>query len=129
VVDQPVITTPLATLESAVVALHPGECVGCALPLTGTPMHRLWSYLTLPIRRRRAERVFADSGADVISRWGVDPNIESPSCLFDLDSSADVYAGARLRPRGSKVALRRALARIFGCDPALGAIVIVGRKR
>jgi len=129
VVDEPVVTTRLATLQSAVVALRPGEYVGCALPLTGTPVHRVWSYLTLPIRRRQAERVFVDSGADVIGRWGVDPNIESPSCLFDLDSSADRYAGAHLRPRGSKVALRRALARVFGCDPALGAIVIVGRKR
>jgi hypothetical protein len=129
VVDRPVITTPLSMLQSAVVALRSGECVGCALPLTGPPLHRLWCYLTLPIRRRRAERVFADSGADVVGRWGVDPNIESPSCVFDLDSSADIYAGARLRPRGSKIALRRALAMVFGCDPALGAIVIVGRKR
>jgi hypothetical protein len=49
--------------------------------------------------------------------------------MFDLDSCADTYAGERLRPRGSQPALRRALARIFGADPALGAIVIVGRKR
>jgi hypothetical protein len=45
-----------------------------------------------------------------------------------LRTSADTYAGLHLRPRGSSVLLRRILAAIFGCDPALGAIVIIGKK-
>jgi hypothetical protein len=129
VITERLLRASLPSLRSVVEDLQPGECVACSIPLTGNPVQRLWVYGTLPLRRWWAERVFAGAGAEVIGRWGVDPDIDSPACMFDLDSCADTYAGERLRPRGSQPALRRALARIFGADPALGAIVIVGRKR
>ena len=122
-------STSLPSLRSVVEDLQPGECVACSIPLNGSPVQRLWTYGTLPLRRWWAERVFDSAGADVVGRWGVDPDLNSPACMFDLDSDADVYAGARLRPRGLQLGLRRALARVFGVDPALGAVVIVGRKR
>jgi hypothetical protein len=129
VVGDPLVRTSLPSLRAVVAALQPGECVACSIPLTGGAVWRLWAYGTLPLRRWWAEYVFDREGAEVIGRWGVDPDIDSPSCMFDLGSYADTYAGERLRPRGSQLALRRALTRIFGADPALGAIVIVGRKR
>jgi hypothetical protein len=127
--DERLVRASLPSLRSVVAALRPGECVACSIPLNGHAVRRLWAYGTLPLRRWWAERVFSREGADVIGRWGVDPDIDDPACMFDLGSDADTYAGERLRPRGSQVALRRTLARIFGADPALGAIVIVGRKR
>jgi hypothetical protein len=123
------VTCALPALRETLDGLERGECAGCALPIAGPPLRRLWAYVTLPWRRWQAERVFASTGAEVIGRWGVDPDLDSPSCVFELGSYADQYAGAHLRRRGSKVALRRALARVFGCDPALGAVIIVGRKR
>ena len=127
--DDTVVTCPLPELRETLDRLQPGECAGCALAIAGRPVRRVWAYLTLPLRRWQAERIFASAGAEVIGRWGVDPDLDSPSCVFELGSYADVYAGEHLRRRGSKVALRRALARVFGCDPALGAVIIVGRKR
>jgi hypothetical protein len=126
--DDTVVTCALSSLRDTLETLQSGECAGCALPIAGPPLRRLWAFVTLPLRRWQAERVFASSGAEVIGRWGVDPDLDSPSCVFELGSFADKYAGEHLRRRGSKVALRRALARVFGCDPALGAVVIVGRK-
>ena len=119
----------LPSLRDALGELASGDCVACAIPLTGSPVTRLLSFAMLPLRRRMAERTFASADAEVLGCWGVHPDVESPSCIFDLRSSADTYAGQHLRPRGSKVILRRVLSAIFGCDPALGAIVIIGRKR
>ena len=127
--DDTVVTCPLSSLRDTLAGLGPGDCAGCALPIAGPPVRRLWAFFTLPLRRRQAERIFASTGAEVIGRWGVDPDLESPSCVFELGSYADKYAADHLRHRGSKMALRRALAKIFGCDPALGAVIIVGRKR
>jgi hypothetical protein len=129
VLGEQLLNTSLPSLRAVVEGLQPGECVACSIPLNGSPVKRLWTYGTLPLRRWWAERVFDAAGVDVIGRWGVDPDIDAPACMFDLDSDADTYAGERLRPRGSRVELRRALAKVFGVDPALGAIVIVGRKR
>ena len=128
-ITERLLRTSLPSLRTVVEGLQAGECVACSIPLTGNPVRRLWTYATLPLRRRWAEHVFNSAGAEVIGRWGVDPDIDAPACMFDLDSYADTYAGERLRPRGSQIGLRRALARVFGADPALGAIVIVGRIR
>jgi hypothetical protein len=129
VLGERLLKASLPSLRAVVEGLNPGEYVACSIPLNGSPIRRLWTYGTLPLQRWWAERVFGSAGADVVGRWGVDPDIDAPACMFDLDSDAEVYAGERLRPRGSQLALRRALARVFGVDPALGAIVIVGRKR
>jgi hypothetical protein len=124
-----VTSSNLPSLRESLDELAPGECVACAIPLTGAPVARLLSFALLPLRRWTAERTFATGGAEILGCWGVHPDVESPSCIFDLQSSAATYAGQHLRPRGSKVLLRRVLAAVFGCDPALGAIVIIGRKR
>jgi hypothetical protein len=119
----------LPSLRDALRVSTSGNCVACAIPLVGPPATRLWSLALLRLRRWTATRVLTGGGADVVACWGVHPHLESPSCVFDLHSSAATYAGDHLQPRGSKVALRRILKFVFGCDPALGAIVIVGRKR
>ena len=134
-ITERLLRTSLPSLRTVVEGLQAGECVACSIPLTGNPVRRLWTYGTLPLRRRWAEHVFNSAGTEVkvyeapSAELGVDPDIDAPACMFDLDSYADTYAGERLRPRGSQIGLRRALARVFGADPALGAIVIVGRKR
>ena len=71
----------LPSLRSVVEDLQPGECVACSIPLTGNPIARLWIYATLPLRRWWAERVFAGAGAEIVGRWGVDPDIDSPACM------------------------------------------------
>jgi len=51
-----------------------------------------------------------------------------PSCIYELDTDAAQYAEGCLRPRGRFRLVRRLLQRVAGYDPALGAIVVIGRK-
>jgi hypothetical protein len=108
--------------------LAAGECIAFAVPLNGAPVDRLMTLLTFRLRMRRIVRAMRDAGAEQMRRFGVDPDLEMPSCVYELDTDAAHYAERCLRPRGRFPMLRRALARIFGCDPALGAVVIIGRK-
>ncbi len=119
----------IQTLRRLIGELAAGECVGYALQLTGSPVRRLRAVAAFRSERRLIERAMGDAGADVVGRYGVDPDLDSPSCIYELDSAAAEYAGRCLRPRGRALPLRRLIERLTGCDPALGAVLIVGRKR
>src|SRR6185295_19453951 len=83
---------------------------------------------TFRAARRRVEKTMRDAGAEIAGRLGVDPDIDAPSCVYELGTAASEYADRCLRPRGRLRAIRRAIEAIAGCDPALGAVVIVARK-
>ena len=115
-------------LRIALEGMSAGDCIAYAIALNAPPVARLVTLATLPLRLRRVERTIARGGAQVVGRYGVDPSLEPPSCVYELHSPAAEYADRCLRPLGSSQALRRLLARWFVCDPALGGVVIVGRK-
>ena len=115
-------------LRTALDEMSAGDCIAYAIPLNARPLARLVTLATLPLRLRRVERTMARGGARVVGRCGVDPSLDAPSCVYELNSPASDYADRYLRPRGAAQALRRILARWFACDPALGGIVVVGRK-
>ena len=108
--------------------LAAGECIAFAMPLNGAPVDRLRALLTFRLRMRRIVRAMRDAGAEQTRRFGVDPDLEMPSCIYELDTDAAQYAEGCLRPRGRFRLVRRLLQRVAGYDPALGAIVVIGRK-
>jgi glycosyltransferase involved in cell wall biosynthesis len=115
-------------LRTALDGMSAGDCIAYAIPLNAAPVARLVTLATLPWRLRRVERAIARGGAQVVARFGVDPSLDAPSCVYELNSPASDYADRCLRPRGAAQALRRILARWLACDPALGGIVVVGRQ-
>jgi len=64
---------------------------------------------------------------DVLRRYGVEPTLDAPLCIYQLHSPAAKYADRRLRTQSAAQALRRILAQWFVCDPGLGGVVVVGR--
>jgi hypothetical protein len=119
----------IGSLRRLIDELPVGECLAYAIQLNGSPMRRLRAIAAFRSGRRLIERTMRDAGAEVVGRFGVDPDLDSPSCLYELDSRAAEYADRCLRPRGRALPLRRLIERVAGCDPALGAVLIVGRKR
>jgi hypothetical protein len=115
-------------LRTTLEGMSAGDCLAYGIALNASSVARLVTLATLPSRLRRIERTITRSGAQIVGRYGVDPSLKAPSCVYELNSPASDYANRCLRPRGSAQAIRRILARWFACDPALGGVVVVGRK-
>ncbi len=115
-------------LESALEQAADGDCVAYAVAIDTPIVTRLMTLATFRLQRRRAERAIVRAGAEVVARYGVDPSLEQPACFYELDSPAAEYADRCIRPRGPSPGLRRLATRLFGCDPALGGVLVVGRK-
>jgi len=115
-------------VRAALAKTSAGDCIVYVVALDGSPVARLSTLATLPWRLRQAERTIARGGAKVVAKYGVDPSLEEPSCVYELDSPASEYADRCLRTRGFAPAMRRILSRWLPCDPALGGVIIVGRK-
>ncbi|MEO8256572.1 MAG: hypothetical protein ABI868_04420 [Acidobacteriota bacterium] len=118
----------LDELRDAVTRSAAGDLAAYAVPLDGAPLARLLTLITLATRLRRAQRVIERNGGATVCRYGVDPQLNAPAFVYQLDSAAAQYAESFLRDRGSGAAIRRIAARCFGYDPAIGAIVVMGRK-
>jgi hypothetical protein len=118
----------LPELSRMVARLRAGDAIVYAIRLDVPALTRLISLALLRRRLRQIEHAFTSGGAQVVARYGVDPNLDAPSCIYDLHTSASDYADRNLRPRGRLVALRRMAEWCVGCDPALGALVLVATK-
>lgn len=121
--------TAIQAMHRVIGELPPGECVAYAVQLTGTPVVRLRAVAGFRATCRRIERTMEALGASVVGHFAVDPDFDNPSCFYELGGAAAAYADRCLRPRGRAERIRRLIARVAGCDPALGAVLIVGRKR
>ena len=115
-------------LQLAIEQAVDGECVAYAVALDTPLFTRVMTLATFRLQRRRAERTIVRGGGHAVARYGVDPSLTKPACLYELDSLAAEYADRCVRPRGSAPGLRRIATRWFGCDPALGGVLVVGRK-
>jgi hypothetical protein len=128
VVECDLLRYDLPELCRMVARLRAGDAIVYAIRLDVPAVTRLLSLGVLRRRLGQIERAFAAGGAEIVARYGVDPNLDAPSCIYDLHTSASDYADRNLRPRGRLVALRRVAAWCVGCDPALGALVLVATK-
>jgi len=115
-------------LRAALVEASAGDYIAYAIALTGSPATRLSTLATLPSRLRKVDVAMARGDAQVVAKYGVDPRLDSPSCVYELNTPASEYADRCLRTRGFAPAMRRILSRWLPCDPALGGVIIVGRK-
>jgi hypothetical protein len=118
----------LPELSRMVARLRTGDAIVYAIRLDVPALTRLVSLALLRRRLRQIERAIVSGGAQIVARYGVDPNLDAPSCIYDLHTPASDYADRNLRPRGRLVAVRRIAARWLGCDPALGALVLVAAR-
>ena len=115
-------------LEFALEQAADGDCVAYAVAVDTPLFTRLMTLATFRLQRRRAERTIARAGGRVVASYGVDPSLTHPACFYELDSPAAEYADRCVRPRGPSPGLRRMATRCFGCDPASGGVLVVGRK-
>jgi hypothetical protein len=115
-------------LNRAVDASTAGDYVAYAVPLEASPLHRLWTLATLKLRLRRAARLVRQKGLAGVCTYGIDPHLDSPTFAYEWNSVASQYADRFLRARGSRAVLRMCITRLVGCDPAVGGIVVMGRR-
>ncbi|PYR44524.1 MAG: hypothetical protein DMF93_00020 [Acidobacteria bacterium] len=108
--------------------LAPGDAIAYVVTLNAPIAARLVMLLTLPLRLRSALRVIERDRLVLVGRYAIDPDVEAPSFIYQLDSAASRYADRSMRPRGSDSRLRRLITKWAGCDPALGAVALVARK-
>ncbi|HMB04978.1 MAG TPA: hypothetical protein VKP69_14715 [Isosphaeraceae bacterium] len=113
-------------------ALPSGSYLAVVLRLRGRGrLRRSLDLLTLPARMAAAEGALAHCGATPAGRYGVAPNLRAPTVLYRLGGAAAAYAEARLLPGAERwpfSVLRKGLGRWAGCDPSLGAVLVIGRK-
>lgn len=117
--------------RAAVSRLAAGEDLIVVIALDATGITKMCRWLLLPFQIAAAADAIAANGI-VVGRYVVAPDLARPTVVYELHSLAQRYAEAFLlfRPRRPGIAggIRRAIALWTGCDPAAGAIVIVGRK-
>jgi hypothetical protein len=92
---------------------------------------RIIELLGLRPRIARAAAALTACGAVVVGRYGVTPNLRSPTVVYDLNSPAACYSEEHLLagPRSFFAAfVRKVLSVWTGCDCTLGAILVMGRK-
>ena len=118
--------------RAAASGLPAGACAIVVLPVGQTGIARLVRWILLPIQVAVATRALAQSGAQLLGRFAVFPDIQSCTVMYHLQSSAQRYAEAYVIPRppagGLARVMRRCLAIWARCDLSVGAIIIVGRK-
>jgi hypothetical protein len=118
----------MQALRGAMEAAREGECVAFGVPLDTPLSTRLITLATFRLQRRRAIRAIRACGGVVTGEYGVDPSLERRACVYEVNTPASQYAERFMRPRGTAVRLRRIVQWCFGCDPALGGVMVVGRK-
>jgi hypothetical protein len=128
VVDTRPLAFALGELRDASTLLAAGDTIAYVVTLKAPVAARLITLLTLPLRLRNASRVIERNRLVLVGRYAIDPDVDAPSFIYQLDSPASRYADRSMRPRGSDSRLRRILTKWAGCDPALGAVALVARK-
>jgi len=103
-----------AVLQMAIVPIPPGKVL------------RLLTLLSLPLRLWVVERRLLRTGVVVAGRYGCYPDAVCPALVFQFGSSAARYTHRYLLPSRSRGLVRRTLSAWAGCDPSVGAVVIVG---
>ena len=128
VVQPDLVRCDFAELRRVATQLGTGQSIAYVIRLDAPSLTRLASLALLRVRVRQIERELARAGAAIVARYGVDPHLDAPACVYELNTPASIYADRYLRPRGRLLAARRVAAWCFGCDPALGAVILVARK-
>lgn len=106
----------------------PRGFLAIVLPLRGSLVARSLRCLALPSAIARARRALTGLQLEVIGAYGVEPNLAAPVCLFELRTVAAHYAESHLRPTNRLGQARKLAAWVWGVDPTLGGVVVLGRR-
>jgi hypothetical protein len=116
----------------AMADLAPGGYLAIALPVSsGGRMLRVAGLLSLPIRIAATERLLVRCGAMPMGCYGVSPDLRQPTVVYKLRGGASRYAerhllySQRTWPAAVVCGLLRTL---VGCDPSLGAVLVIGKR-
>jgi hypothetical protein len=118
----------LGELAAATRSIGPGEYIAYSVRLDLPLPTRLATVAALSYRLRQVDRVLDRGRVTIVGTFGIDPHLDAPSFVYQLNSAAADYADRCLRPRGSGEQLRRFVTYFCGYDLALGGIVVIGRK-
>jgi hypothetical protein len=118
----------LSELLTATQSLGPGEFIAYSVRLNLPLPIRLVTIAALSYRIRQVERILERGHVSIVGLFGIDPHLDAPSFVYELNSAAADYADRCLRPRGTGEQLRRVVTYFCGYDLALGGIVVIGRK-
>ena len=119
----------LTGLALEIGSLRTGDYIAYAVRLDLPIATRLVTIATLTYRLQQVARVMEKGRVTAIGTFGVDPHLDAPSFVYELNSAAADYADRCLRPKGSGQQLRRVVTYFCGYDLALGGVVVIGRKR
>lgn len=119
--------------EAALARSPAGAGVTVILIADETGAARLGRWLWLPLQIAAATRAIGRSHGTVLGLYAVTPDLDRRALVYQLRSPAQRYAETFLISgpprRGVAHGIRRGLSLWAGCDPAAGAIVLVGEKR
>jgi hypothetical protein len=119
----------LTELALAIGSMRSGDFVAYSVRLDLALPMRLVTIATLSYRLRQVARVMEKGRVAPVGTFGIDPHLDAPSFVYELNSAAADYADRCLRPRGSGQQLRQVVTYFCGYDLALGGVVVIGRKR
>ena len=98
-----------------------------------TGFARLSRWLFLPFQLAVALRALARHGATLLGSFAVFPDVRRSTLLYELRSPAQRYAERFLVARSPEswptAVLRKFLAAWAGCDPSMGAVVVIGKTQ
>jgi hypothetical protein len=129
IAGSPGIAFQLTELALEIGSLRSGDYVAYSVRLDLPLPLRLLTIATLSYRLRQVARVMEKGRVAMVGTFGIDPHLDAPSFVYELNSAAAEYADRCLRPKGNGQQLRQVVTYFCGYDLALGGIVVVGRKR
>ena len=119
----------LTELALAIGSLRSGDYVAYTVRLDLKLPSRLLTIATLSYRLGQVMRVMDKGRVTPVGTFGIDPHLDAPSFVYELNSAAADYADRCLRPKGSGQQLRQVVTYFCGYDLALGGVAVIGRKR
>lgn len=119
----------LTELALAVGSLRSGDYIAYSVRLDLALPVRLLTIAALSYRLRQVARVMEKGRVTPVGTFGIDPDLDAPSFVYELNSAAADYADRCLRPKGNGQQLRQVAMYFCGYDLALGGVVVIGRKR
>lgn len=109
-----------------------GRCDVEVLDLaSGSVLKRMARLLVLRRRVARSRGKLRASGATEIGSFGFYPDLNAPTIVYDLAGPARPYVENHMLPGKGLIRafVLRAAAAWAGCDPRVGAVVVVGARR
>lgn len=109
-----------------------GSFVGVVLQMAApSRLAQLARWLSTALRIAAANRRLARAGAVPIGAYAVFPDTARPTFVYQLESAAGRYTEEYLLPvrrHGAVGRLRAVVSRLVCCDPAVAAVVVVGKR-